>query len=326
MKRQISSAIFLWMFLILGGGAVAQDVYVDGADPSCGGNSPCYSTIAAALAAVTADGETISVAAGTYEENIVIDHAVNLIGAGAGVTTLESGNSAFDYLILLGDNVPITFTQGMVIEGFTLTGGTATLSGDNDLIMYRARVADGDGAIIIRNNIFDCDNDHSLKGIESRSGGNLTNARIENNVFKNECSYPMFLNSAIDWLIQGNDFQSSWTSSLQINTSDTDQTHDIDILNNTFTDSSLRTDIGDYTGAEQYFAAIGLASTVYNVDISGNTIQNGGNYSIAIGNRGATDLAGISIHCNNIISSRLGTLQELPVNILDAKNNWLSYI
>lgn len=68
--------------------------------------------------------------------------------------------------------MPITLSQGMVIEGFTFQG---PLAGDEDLLMFRARVLDPDDPIIIRNNIFDCECDHDLKGIETRSGGAISN-------------------------------------------------------------------------------------------------------------------------------------------------------
>lgn len=319
MKNQIPLRLIVATVLLSAPAVFAADRYVDDNDVTCGGNSPCYSTITAALAAVAVDGEEISVAAGTYSENPVITQPVDLIGAGSGVTTLVAGNTSLDYLIFLGTNTVSTFTQGMVIEGFTFKG---PLDGDEDLIQFRAESSDPNDPIIVRNNVFDCELDHRLKGIETRGGGFTRNVVIDNNEFINECAYSMFLNSAINWLIQNNDFDSSWTSTIQINTGATDQTHDIDILDNTFSDSSLRTDIGSFPGSEQFFAAIGLGSTVYNVNVSGNTIIDGGNHSIAIGDRSTTVLTNVVISCNDILSSSLGTLQELPATVLDAENNY----
>lgn len=134
----------------------------------------------------------------------------------------------------------------------------------------------------------------------------------------------MFLNSAINWIIQNNTFLDAWTSALQINTSDVDQTHDITILNNTFNGSTARPDAGTYIpgSSAQYLAAIGLGSTCYNVQIIANQIENNLGHSIAIGDRTTVDLTGMLIACNNIVNNTYGALHDLPANIVDAEDNW----
>src|ERR1700726_703006 len=57
--------------------------YVDGAG-ICGGNTPCDTTIQAAINA-SSTGDTIIVFEGIYAEEITIDKALTLLGPNAGV-------------------------------------------------------------------------------------------------------------------------------------------------------------------------------------------------------------------------------------------------
>jgi len=55
-------------------------LYVNNTDPTCGGHSPCYATIQAAVDAAQA-GATIQVQAGTYQEQVNISGKNNVTGA-----------------------------------------------------------------------------------------------------------------------------------------------------------------------------------------------------------------------------------------------------
>jgi len=65
--------------------------------------------------------DAISVAAGTYDENVVITRAVILQGAGAASTIIDGGGSGV--VISISDGVTPT------IDGFTITGGDGTGNG-----------------------------------------------------------------------------------------------------------------------------------------------------------------------------------------------------
>src|SRR5262249_44842217 len=70
-----------------------------------------YDTVGAALAAA-ADGDTISIAAGTYSGGLTITKNVSILGAGAQATTISGGG-------------PVVFVR----TGVTATLGQLTLSG-----------------------------------------------------------------------------------------------------------------------------------------------------------------------------------------------------
>jgi nitrous oxidase accessory protein NosD len=64
---------------------VSSTAWVDDDDPTCGGNSPCFRTIQAAVDAVDDSdvrGGFVYILSGRYRENVVIKRVVSLIGVG----------------------------------------------------------------------------------------------------------------------------------------------------------------------------------------------------------------------------------------------------
>jgi hypothetical protein len=85
----------------------------------CVGGAPgCYGTIQAALAAAT-DGDTIALAPGTYAGPIAITKSVQLIGAGAALTTIRGGGP----VLTIGDG---STKPSVSVRGVTVTGGFTT--------------------------------------------------------------------------------------------------------------------------------------------------------------------------------------------------------
>ncbi len=76
-----------------------------------GGANGCYATIQAAVDAASS-GDTISVAAGTYTENVQIQKSLTLQGAGAATTTIDATG--------LDHGLVVQGVTGAVISGFTV--------------------------------------------------------------------------------------------------------------------------------------------------------------------------------------------------------------
>lgn len=117
-----------------------------------GGTDGCFASIQAAINAA-GTGDTITVAAGSYNENVVIDEQVTLTGAGRDVTTVTAGNTIKPVFRVTAD--------GVTISGFTLTGASGhqeepfqdgdgiNLDGaDNCVVTDNAFIANRQGAYV----------------------------------------------------------------------------------------------------------------------------------------------------------------------------------
>jgi hypothetical protein len=97
-------------------------------DVAVGGNTSCadpgYNTIQAAIGAAAA-GDEIHVCEGTYVENVVLDKALTLNGAQAGVDA--RGRAATEAIIAPAAGIGIELragSAGSAIDGFEISGGT----------------------------------------------------------------------------------------------------------------------------------------------------------------------------------------------------------
>jgi hypothetical protein len=119
----ITTTLFALGMVGVGTAAAAppSQVYVS-AGPSCG--SPSYATIAAGVAAV-APGGTVTVCPGTYNEDVVVNGSVHLVGQDATVNpsapVLQTNSPIYSQA---GNNAFTVLGAWVSIDGFTVTGAT----------------------------------------------------------------------------------------------------------------------------------------------------------------------------------------------------------
>ena len=133
---------------------------------SCGmEETNCFTSISAAITAASAAGDTINVAAGTYNENLTINKSIILKWAGSDTTFINV--SAGTWINIVADNV--TF------EWFKIFHSSITSMSDIGILLNQA-----DWCIIKNNNIY-----YNLVGIEILDSANndVYGNTIDNNVF-----------------------------------------------------------------------------------------------------------------------------------------------
>ncbi len=277
-------------------------------------DSAVFGTIQAAIDdAGTLDGETLNVSAGTYDEHVGVTKSLTISGASPD-TTFITYSGASEEVVFLGSNAGTLFSQGLVLENFTIYPST-NLEGDSDLIKLRASGTETN-KVIVRNNILD-GTIQSSKGIEESQHSNWFEVR--DNEFLN-CKYGMWLNQPQNAVIDGNVIKDSGYHGLAICTSETgaNAPHDLTITNNCIQGSGSNEHIYD----DMWYAGVHLGSTMYNVDFSGNTICGSRTYAMVLHDRGSTDFSGVQINNNNFCDTNGGGMYcELGVAV-DAEDNW----
>jgi nitrous oxidase accessory protein NosD len=143
----------------------AATLYVN-PDGLCGGNSPCYMTIQAAINAAN-NGDTIKVADATYNESVNINKSLTLQGAQAGV---DARNRSGAESVISNSCSPVQITaDNVILDGFTVQGSTmsdpCTISG----IWMNPGFSGTQGGAQIINNIVQ----NNISGIEFDNTGTL---------------------------------------------------------------------------------------------------------------------------------------------------------
>ena len=153
-------------------------------------------TIQAGVNQVTAGG-TVHVAAGMYGEDVAVNKAVTLQGAGAGSSTVV-GQSAGSHATFL-----VTAT-GVVIDGFTITRAGNALATWNDPLNTAGVSVNASGRAEIRNNTFT----GNRTAIDiNNSSGNV----VRNNVIDDNRTGLILWNTTDNTVVTENQITNNWT-------------------------------------------------------------------------------------------------------------------
>ncbi len=290
-----------------------------------------FCTISAAVTAATA-GDTIQVAAGTYNESVVIDKTLTLQGAQQGVdartrSASESVINGTSPIAIMADNV--------VIDGFTIQGSDSSsfISGIWDNPSYSGT----HGGFQILNNIIQ----NNVSGIGVGNDGTIQ-ALVEYNLIKNNntagpgsgngfsaafetknvvISYNTFDNNQL----YVNGFESSGSTGVQNVTVSYNEVENVSSSGFFLMGASGMTlsdnDIHDNAGN-----GLSMAGAVDSTTISGSTFKNNTGYGVKVSDDytvGAN--SNISVQTSDIEANTLGGLLVdvgTYTGTLDASQNW----
>ena len=144
MKRRMTTTLAVLAFSI--GAAVAAPSAL-AANRCVGPKHGCYPTVQQAVDAA-ADGDTITIARGTYAGGVTVDVSVAIVGAGAGLTIISGGGPVLTLGVAGAASEPT-----ISLTGVTVTGGVATGDGNVTFVGLGGGIripgaADGAGATV----------------------------------------------------------------------------------------------------------------------------------------------------------------------------------
>jgi len=317
-----------------------------------------YSTIQAAIDQAN-PGDTIMVAAGTYNERLTINKSLTLLGAQAGVDPTPDGartnpanESIVDVTVLGYANPDIAIEVGsgatdVTIEGFTLVGDPTNPLADTSVIRCGGSAGTADN-VTISNNIID-----GKYGILYKGGNTLTvnqnrmvtnkvgvtvqpnpatNVTISDNVFSLGSS-PVGDESAIYMTSTSNSRVMGNTATGFVNGNGVGGSNltNLSVSNNSFIGNKKAVNIWGST----YFVKIcrnvirdslehGISIKGQDISITGNVIENNGDVGVNIA-RHVIDTERVNVNFNKITGN---VNYGLRVNInkeaetVDATKNW----
>ena len=285
-------------------------------------------------------GETINVAPGTYDENILIDNSLNLIGAGAETTIIQSSTGE-KLVYIIGSETDVELT-GFTLRHTDITGWSTS---------YAILVENGAYANI-HDNVVD---DYKKRGIYIM--GSETSADIVGNIVMGGAGVDGLQNGIVVWsssagfvnivgneVFGGNYLDEDWTATgiMALDTYD----KAVVIKDNDIHDNQAGIVVGDYCGyfdSESYSADVTIRNNIlidnaWGIDIvndmrdaiiEDNKISGSTGYAI-----GVTDYEDSSwttacqqptntqIHHNNIVGNSFGLEVNDRVATVNAENNW----
>jgi len=354
-KKINLAALLLIVGLVLLSGAVAN------ADAVCvnpGGTDGCSSSIQAAIN-LAADGDIITIAAGTYAGNITINKRVSLIGSGSGndpaantiVTQASnpvfrlaaSGNSAADPILIKNLRVNPVLVAGFYIDNAAISN----IKFDNVSVYGTTQGPENEAGIwisatggVAQLEIVNCAFDHVTYGWYFAKQGNwgpggteATNITVTNTSFSNNGAKGLYLEKLSETTFNNCTFNNNglnttfWNwgrnAGVDINLKGLEIYNNIVFTNCAVIGNALNAQYGvGFTVKARNDGATYSKYPAYlsNLSITGGTFS-GNQSGIAIGN----NVTGIEIHSadifNNIIPAGLVNYTDNN-EVIDASGNW----
>ncbi|MBI1765798.1 MAG: hypothetical protein HYR56_30710 [Acidobacteria bacterium] len=308
------------------------------------GTGGCFATIGAAVAAAVA-GDTINVAAGTYNEQVNLNKA-NLVlrGGQAGVPACGRAGGANESVVTHPNGAVQLNADGVTLDGFTIQG---TTGGANAGVICAASTS-GQRVLnnIIQNNVIGLYLNSNVAG----------NALVQGNRFRNNNNAGSASGNGIysdgelhNTTLRQNCFTGHPTASIQItgvtarnpdkfsgltitdNSAAGERFLELVFAKNVTISNNRATDAPALTGSGSPGVAISIGGGNVGVTLEGNAITNalaaGQNTApaILVRNRAQAVNADVSVRCNRFVGNAGGGLvvqADAYTGTVVAENNW----
>jgi predicted outer membrane repeat protein len=202
LRMGFSALLLLALFLALAPAALASNTwYVDGVNGDDGNNCKTKATACATIGhaiSLAASGDTIQIAAATYQENLSILFNLTLNGARAATTIIDGTNSANVFTV--GAGISLTLSNLTIEKGVGYSGGggvdnSGTLTVNNSLFYLNTALSGGailnTGTANIRKSSFVGNSPYffgrsaSCGAIDNRSAMTITTSTFDTNYANN---------------------------------------------------------------------------------------------------------------------------------------------
>ncbi len=282
-----------------------------------------HSTIQAAINAAS-NGDTINVAAGTYNENVVINNKQNIVIQGAGDTTIVEPASGIGFTITDSDDITIRdlkiHTTGTSAHGVWIGGGPNGYGNSNNLVIQDNTInVDGGSTGIYAEQVNPAHSGWTISGntISAPNGVNIELYDVDNVEVKENT------------LAVSGSLSLSYSSELS-------DVSGLTVEDNTFLGNGDPFVGTDYEGImpliwiESDFINWDGDTSVEDITIQGNVFDDWLNYGILIGEDPAWGLCGsncnsilnVNINYNDLSGSTGPAISSWISEAVDAENNW----